>query len=968
MEARTLELGQEILRRAKAQEQKRSSADRWLHSFLAKSMADDDFRVRALRFIDALPALTDDRDLVEHLNAYFGRGELPLPGLLQWGFDRATSALSPKLLAPAVRKTMKTMSQRFLGGSDLRSVESTVVRLQRHGAKVSLDRLGEAVVSDREAQLYQGAYLDTVRELGKRVEDLNLSLKVSSFYPRAKACDPEGAVEGMAGRLRPLLDAAREQRLSVCFDMEQYDLKGITLALFQQVMMLPQFRAWEGLGIALQTYLRDTEQDLRRLARWSEERGTRVTVRLVRGAYWDQEQVLAGRQGWPSPVWPTKGETDRCFEHCLSLLMAAHDRLRPAVATHNVRSIALTMALAEEAGLQRTEFEFQMLYGMGESLRKAILEMGYPVRVYTPFGELLPSMAYLVRRLLENSSSQSFLQMGSLPETDSEQLLRPTYTRQTATGETASAADSIFMNEPVRRFTAEGEREHFRSALEQVRGELGQYYPLVIGGKEREGDAILRSVNPARPDELVGRVGSAGQKQAQEAVEAATAAFPEWAGRDAEERAEWLHRLAGKLRDRREEFAAWEVFEAGKAWPEADADVTEAIDFLEYYAAEARRLAAGGNMDLAGETNRYRYIPRGVGLVLPPWNFPLAILVGMLSATIVAGNTAILKPSSQTPVVAVRFMQLIQEVGLPDGVVNFLPGPGDSVGEFLVQHPGIHVIAFTGSVEVGTRINRLAAHMGPGQNHVKRVVAEMGGKNAIIVDSGADLDEAVLGVTASAFGFQGQKCSACSRVILVGAAYEPFLRRLVDAIESLRIGYPEEPGTEVGPVIEAAARRRILGVIADAARERPPLLSREVSSLAPGYFVGPTLFDEVHPESPLAQEEIFGPVLAALRATDLDQALAMANNTRFALTGGVFSRNPLHLERAAREFHVGNLYLNRGITGALVGRQPFGGFRLSGVGSKAGGPDYLLQFMEPRTVTENTLRRGYAPAEPEGPG
>jgi RHH-type proline utilization regulon transcriptional repressor/proline dehydrogenase/delta 1-pyrroline-5-carboxylate dehydrogenase len=666
-------------------------------------------------------------------------------------------------------------------------------------------------------------------------------------------------------------------------------------------------------------------------------------------------------------VWPTKGETDRCFERCLSLLMAAPDRLRPAVATHNVRSIALTLALAEEAGLQATEFEFQMLYGMGESLRKAILEMGYAVRVYTPFGELLPGMAYLVRRLLENSSSQSFLQMGSLPETGSEELLHPTYTRQTTTGETAPAADSIFINEPVRRFTAEHERNDFRTALERVRGELGQAYSLLIDGRELKGDDTLDSVNPARPEELVGSVSSAGQQQAEAAVEAATAAFPEWAGRPSKERAEWLRRLAGKLRARREEFAAWEVFEAGKTWTEADADVTEAVDFLEYYAAEAQRLAAGSNMDLAGETNRYRYIPRGVGLVLPPWNFPLAILVGMLSATIVAGNTAILKPSSQTPVVAARFMRLIQESGLPDGVVNFLPGPGDRVGEFLVQHPGIHVIAFTGSVEVGTRINRLAAHMGPGQNHVKRVVAEMGGKNAIIVDSGADLDEAVLGVSASAFGFQGQKCSACSRVILVGTAHDLFLGRLVDAVESLKIGHPEEPGTEVGPVIEAAAQRRILGVIADAARDRPPLLARDVSALAPGYFVGPTLFDEVHPESPLAQEEIFGPVLAVLRATGFHQALAMANNTRFALTGGVFSRNPLHLERAAREFHVGNLYLNRGITGALVGRQPFGGFRLSGVGSKAGGPDYLLQFMEPRTVTENTLRRGYAPAEP-GPG
>jgi RHH-type proline utilization regulon transcriptional repressor/proline dehydrogenase/delta 1-pyrroline-5-carboxylate dehydrogenase len=520
---------------------------------------------------------------------------------------------------------------------------------------------------------------------------------------------------------------------------------------------------------------------------------------------------------------------------------------------------------------------------------------------------------------------------------------------------------SAFRNEPVHRFTDPGERDRFAAAIERVRGELGREHPLLIHGREIAGGDWIDSHNPARSAELVGRVASANVKDAEAAVQSSAAAFPGWRDRTAAERADYLLRAAARLRERRDEISAWEIFEAGKTWREADADVTEAIDFLEYYAREAVRLSRALPLNAPGEDNDFFYEPRGVYAVIPPWNFPLAILTGMLSAAVVTGNTAVLKPASQTVVIAAKLIEILREVGLPEGVVNFVPGPGAEVGEYLVRHPQVHGIAFTGSRAVGTRIFRLAAEVPEGQHHLKRVIAELGGKNAIIIDSDADLDDAVLGTVASAFGYQGQKCSAASRAIVVGGVHDDFVRRLVEAARSVRIGMPEDASSFMGPVIERKAFDNIRKAIEDGKTVAKLALETDVAHLGDGHFIGPTIFTDVPPDSALAQEEIFGPVLAVMRARDFGHALALANGTSYALTGGVYSRSPGNLERARREFRVGNLYLNRKITGAVVGRQPFGGFKMSGTGTKAGGPDYLLHFLEPRTITENTIRRGFAP-------
>jgi RHH-type transcriptional regulator, proline utilization regulon repressor / proline dehydrogenase / delta 1-pyrroline-5-carboxylate dehydrogenase len=528
---------------------------------------------------------------------------------------------------------------------------------------------------------------------------------------------------------------------------------------------------------------------------------------------------------------------------------------------------------------------------------------------------------------------------------------------------------TVFRNEPERDYSRAAAREAMAAALAAERVAFGRSHPLLIDGEAIRTSDELVSINPANPAEVVGRTASATLAEAERAVQAANRAFPGWRDTPAGERAALLFRVAELIRQQRDRLAALEVFEVGKPWRESDADVTETIDYLEYYGREMLRLDRPRRMGpVPGEINEYFYQPRGVCVVIPPWNFPMAILTGMTAAALVTGNTVILKPAVQSPVIAARLVELFLEAGVPPGVLNFVPGPGVEIGEFLVGHRQVHMIAFTGSRAVGCRINAHAAVLQEGQDHLKRVLAEMGGKNAIIVDEDADLDEAVAGVAASAFGYAGQKCSACSRAIVLDPIHDAFLARLIETARSLRVGPPEDPGSYLGPVIDATAHKRVRDYIEIGRQEARLVLETDVSHLGDGYFVAPTIFADVPPRARIAQEEIFGPVLGVLRVRGFDEALAVAMDTPYALTGGVYSRSPAHLEQARREFRVGNLYLNRKCTGAIVARQPFGGFKMSGIGSKAGGPDYLLQFLEPRTVTENTVRHGFTPDDLGGPG
>jgi len=509
---------------------------------------------------------------------------------------------------------------------------------------------------------------------------------------------------------------------------------------------------------------------------------------------------------------------------------------------------------------------------------------------------------------------------------------------------------SEFRNEPYTDFSLPQNRQAMEDALKKVRSEFGREYRLRISGEWiATGDKLI-SVNPSDPREVIGIHHKATPELANRAVESAWAAFPEWSRTPAEERIRLLLDAARIVRARKYEFDAWLVLEAGKTWPEAEADVSEAIDFCEYYAREMARLSGPQPVvQLPGEHDEMVYIPLGVGVVIPPWNFPLAILAGMTAASLVAGNTAIVKPSSETPTIAAKFAEVLLEAGFPEACFTLLTGSGAAVGDVLVQHPKTRFVSFTGSRDVGLRINELAAKHQPGQIWIKRVIAEMGGKDAIIVDGDADVDKAVDGVLASAFGYQGQKCSACSRAIVDAKVYDEFLEKLAAKTRSIKMGPSDDPGNYMGPVISAGARRTILDYIETGKREGRLVAGGGAPSEG-GYFVAPTIIADVEPGAKILQEEIFGPVLAVTKAPDFARALEMANDSQYGLTGAVFSNNPEHLRQARERFHVGNLYFNRKCTGAMVGAHPFGGFNMSGTDSKAGGPDYLLLFLQAKSV------------------
>lgn len=987
LESRTQALGREILHHV-SRHKHVSLVEEVNDRVLEWTMRDRDLKVHVFRFVDALPALKSDQEIVRHLHDYFDIYKDHLPSPARRGLDLSGSnPLAVRTAAAFVHRTAGRMARRFIAGSSAQETARIAGRMWENKMAHTIDILGETVVSKAEAELYQRRYLELIEELarasrswkpqiilehadGRAIPRANVSVKLSALYSQIEPAAPTRSAEAIKERLRPILRRARELGAFVNFDMEHYALKDLTLRVFREILTEPEFRDWQDVGAAVQAYLRDSVSDVESLIDWVKRRGTPVTVRLVRGAYWDYEVVNARQRNWPIPVFTRKWETDESYETITRLLMEDYPRIHTAAGSHNVRSIAYTIALAEELHLPPDAYEIQMLYGMGDELKPAVIATGKRLRVYTPYGDLIPGMAYLVRRLLENTSNESFLRHGFFERmSEHDLLLQP---QEMATADKSVSGTSsrnalttpdtgVLANEPTRDYARQEDRQRMQAALEKVRSDLGQLHPLVIGGQEIVTDQELVSINPADPKVVVGSVPVPGRDQIDAAIHAARVASADWAARKPEERAEVLYRAADILRERRDEIAALEVYEVAKGWAESDADVTEAIDYMEYYGREMIRLGKPRILgDRPGERNEYFYQPRGVAVIIAPWNFPLAILAGMSSGAIVAGNTIVMKPAVQSPIVGAKLMEIYRDAGIPAGVVNFLPG-GPEVGDALVRSPHVNLIAFTGSKAVGTHINQVAAEIVPGQAGMKKVIAEMGGKNAIIIDSDADLDDAVSGAIASSFGYQGQKCSASSRIIILEPAYREFVDRFVEAARSLNIGPPEDPANFVGPLVDEAAMKKVLSYIELGKTEARLILETDVSHFGSGYYVGPTIFAEAEPWARIAQEEIFGPVAVVMKAKSIDEALDIASGVDFALTGGFYSRSPVNIERIKRDFRTGNLYINRKITGAIVGRQPFGGLKFSGIGSKAGGPDYLLQFMEPRTITENTMRRGFAP-------
>ena len=669
--------------------------------------------------------------------------------------------------------------------------------------------------------------------------------------------------------------------------------------------------------------------------------------------------------GWENPLYLKKAQSDAAFERHAGIILKNHEMCHLACASHNIRSISAVMEMAEEFGAPDNKYEFQVLYGMAEPVRKGLKKIARRIRLYAPYGDMIPGMAYLVRRLLENTSNDSFLKQTFADGGEVRKLLQnPVDLLAEDKTQIQVQSSKAFVNEPMVDFKDKKQRDAFPKALGEVKKDLGRTYPLYINNKEITTSDRINSLNPNKPEEIIGTICQAGQKEIEEAIIAAISAFPAWRDTPPAERAQYLIKGAQIMRMRIYEFSAWQVLEVGKQWDQAYADLAEAIDFLEYYAKEMIRLGTAKRMgSMPGEINLHFYEPKGIAAVIAPWNFPLAISAGMVSAAIVTGNTVIYKPSSLSSVIGYHLVEVFKEAGLPAGVFNYTPGRSSVMGDSLVEHRDISMIAFTGSMEVGLHIIEKAAKVQAGQENVKKVVCEMGGKNAIIVDDDANLDEVIPGVLYSAFGFQGQKCSACSRVIVLDPIYDKFIERLKKGAAALKVGNSEDPSNYMGAVIDPAARDKMFEYIEIGKSEGNLVYQSDIPD--EGYYIPITVFEGLTPEHRIAQEEIFGPVLTVMRVKDFDQAIEWANSTKYALTGGVYSRSPDHLIQAQREFRVGNLYLNRPNTGAIVFRQPFGGSKMSGVGTKAGGPDYLLHFMDPRLVSENTMRRGFTPISEE---
>ncbi len=983
-ESRIHELGAEMLRRALAHKSGLLSAKFYSDRLMDWSMKDQGFKVQLFRFVDAFPMLTTPEAVHEHLADYLTQPGVRLPPGLDLGLKAGgLGSLTRGMMAATISSQIKSMASKFIAGKDAAGALPGLRSLWDDGIGFSVDLLGEACVSDAEADAYRDKYLDLIRNLPAQVAQfaptprlerdhlgaiprVNVSIKVSSLSARCDPIDTGGAIADLMTRLGPILEVARDKGVFVNFDMEHHALKDLTLELFERCGAAIPFQG----GLALQAYLKSGVEDARRVGDWARRSGRVITVRLVKGAYWDAETIKAEQAGWLCPVWGNKWETDACFERMTEALLDAcpakpgEPGVTLALGSHNVRSIAAALASLERRGLPREAIELQMLHGMADQLKHAAAEMDLRVREYVPVGEMIPGMAYFVRRLLENTSNESWLKAGFLDRADPAVLLRApgpgvpgapekpdlvtiAPERHGLTPAVAGVGDGRpFFNEPLRDFSDLRQRQAFAAAVARA------------------------TVPRPAPDKTEADVRAMARR--------AREVFPAWRDTDPRTRAAVLIRAAARMREQRDGLAGVMIREAGKTWREADADVCEAIDFCEFYARLAVPLFERARLGrFIGELDEQWYQPRGPAAVISPWNFPLAICCGMATAALVAGNPVIVKPAEQTPGIASILCDLLREalteLKAPPDAVQFCPGPGSPTGAALVRDPDIAIIAFTGSKGVGLDIVRAAGVTPDEQPFVKKVICEMGGKNAMIVDTSADFDEAVLAARQSAFGFQGQKCSACSRLIVVdpagedGPAISLFIRRFAEATRALVIGDPIDPGTDVGPVIDDEAAAKIARYIELGKSEcrlelavpvpaglRPPPGTRHA-------WIGPHVFSRVRPDHAIARDEIFGPVVAIIHAPSFDDALAIANASPYKLTGGVFSRKPSSLERAKREFRVGNLYLNRGITGALVARQPFGGFGMSGVGSKAGGTDYLLQFVEPRASCENTMRRGFAP-------
>lgn len=966
-------IGRQIFERAEAAGPSIFSIEYWQQAAMNQLTRDEALKLRLFRFVEVLPSLQSNEAVARHLIEYLGGDDddpynPPEPLHLAVAFDRPDSMYA-SLVASAARFGCATGAKQFIAGDTPQQAIRSVKRLRRGGNTFTLDVLGETIIADRIARHHHQLYLDLIKHVSRdatrwpdiamidiapwgRIPKVNISIKLSAIVVSFDPIDPKGTSDAVLERLRPVFRAARDADAFVNVDMEHYAVKDLTLDIFQRVLTEPEFRDWADCGIVIQCYMPEGDRDLADLVTWARKRDTPISVRLVKGAYWDSETAMAARNGWQSPLYTEKWESDAAFERVGRVILENSTVIRPAFASHNVRTIAAMLAMEDAMGLPPRTLELQMLTGMGEPLRRALTQMKQRVRVYAPFGDMLTGMAYLTRRLIENTANESFLRQSFGGDTPVDQLLRkPGPSMQTAqssqptkflhASQTNTAA-KMFAPEPEINFADPAARGAMLDALTRIRATFSDKHAPVVNNESPKVAEWRPSRNPSSPAEVVGEYAICDAAVVDLAAAAARQAAAAWAAHNVNARAEFLDRAADALHTERYDLMALVCFETGKTWREAAADYLDTVDAFRYYAAEARRQSAANGDGLRA---------RGVVGAIAPYSFPLSLIGGMTAAALVAGNAVIMKPAVHSSICAARLCRILIDADLPAGVLNFVTGPGELTSRALVQHPDVDLIAFTGSRRVGELIRAQAQEQeqeqATGRGTAKIVITEAGGKHAIIVDDDANMDEAVQATIASAFGYAGQKCTACSRVVVLDAIYDAFLEKLKEAAESITPKQADDAAARVGPLIDESGLARYDAAIEQMRRAgRLVLAGGRTDADSGGYFARASIVTDLATDAESAQEAIMAPILNVLRADTFEHAVVLANAAPDSRVGGLYSRSPRHIAYAKERFAVATLHINRKMTLSRIDRQ--------GIGPGTATPDFLARFCEPAAQAART--------------
>lgn len=989
-ESRVMKTGLDLFKMVEKEKPSLFKKDFWTGRIMDWAMKDEAFKVQMFRFVDVFPCLNRPESVARHLQQYFCRPEHNFPKAVQFGLKMVSpDSLTAKVAAKTISKNIHSMGKQFIVGSSLDQAAPVMEKMRKKGFPWVMKILKEEVKSVREEEAFvkdQIEFFDNFQKISKQWKPLGvdknemdwndtpkcvMSVMVSSLYAQYmdKACAFEHSLEKAKMRLRPVLRKAKEINACLMLDMEHLPLRELTLETFKSILEEPEFKGYPHVGIVYQAYLRDAEQPFEDLVKWVKKRRQPIHIRLVKGAFWDEEVTRAKQDNIPVPVFTRKCDTDAMFEKLTRRILGNHDLITFKCASHNIRSISHAVETAKDLKVPENRFEIQMLFGMAENLRAALGKAGYRVRLYAPIGEVIPGMAYLVRRLLENTSNESFLRQSFSDGIEKETLLAsPVKLAGTSAPEQQPEkpgsfdynGNKDFENEPPLSWISQA-RQSMKKALEKIKASSPETVLLKIGGKQQDSGKYFDSVNPNDPDQILAKVARAGENEMDQAVRAAGECCESWAATKPEKRCQILLKAGSIIREKRFDLAAMAVLEAGITWNHAQAEVNRAVDFLEFYEREMIHLSGLQSLSSKpGESGMLLYEPRGVAAVITGFQRPVSIPAGNLAAALVTGNRVVFQPAFQTPVTGYMIAEIFEQAGLPQGVLNVVSAQTSNPGQYLAGHKDIDLVCFTGSSRAGLKVLEKTYSRMDLSRAVKKSILALTGNNAVIVDDDADLDAAVSGIVDSAFGFQGQKESSCSRLIVLEEIYDKCVEKIRDAADSIDMGAVEDARNSFGAMIDETAVKDVETVIAAGKKQGTTILEKR-SLQKKGYCAPLAIFGEILPEHSLAKESVTGAVLAVMKAKDFDDALKIANNSQYALTGGVYSRNPGNIEKACTGFKTGNLYINGSIADALPGRHPFGGFLLSGDGSKTGGKDYLKQFMVCRTIVENTFRSGFAP-------